>query len=185
MQQGDAPSIAHTGHAEALHAGGVRLYDRKSAMTCPANPPPPDGYRVWRQPVPKPLADWAVYLLRNELPRTNYGTMWGMSYTPPNGASEDVIARRDHHTWSHDRQGNLVTGLCIPGITLYAPVPMAALASYNPATDTIDTPDPNAAVFNELPIDWPMVALTAGAATATVLLFWWAIKAAGPKHRRA
>lgn len=138
--------------------------------------PPPDGYRVWRGSVPAELTNWAVSL-RDQIDRYNWGQTFGIWYTPPGGTAEYVIARKDPHPWSF-RNGQLVTG-CFQGVTLYAPIPTAALTSYNPAADTLDTPDPTAAVFDAGPTgpDWGLVALSAGAGAGVVMLFLWALKA--------
>lgn len=85
---------------------------------CPSDPPAPDGYRVWTGRVPTELSQWAVDLLRH-VNRYEYGTTWTMPF-----GGVTVLARKDHHTWTW-RGGKLVTGICIPGITLYTPLPPA------------------------------------------------------------
>ena len=147
-------------------------------MACPANPPPPDGFRIWRRPVPRPLTEFAIGI-RDQIAKYPLRTQFGTWY---NG--EYVVARVDSHSWTYVN-GQLVTGLCIKGVTLFEAVPTVALTSYNPVTDTLDTPDPNAAVFDAPPgPDWPLVALSAGAAAGVEALFLWALKAAGQAKRR-
>lgn len=128
--------------------------------------------------MPPELTNWAISL-RDQIVRYNWGQTFGMWYTPPGGAAEYVIARKDPHGWSY-RNGQLVTG-CFQGVTLYAPIPTAALTSYDPSQNNLDTPDPSAAVFDAGPAgpDWGLVALSAGAGAGVVLLFLWAMKAAG------
>ena len=95
------------------------------------NPPPPDGFRIWRGAVPDPLTQWAMGL-RDHVAGFSFGTTWGTTYN-----NEYVVARRDCHpyTW---KNGKLITGLHIKGITLYSQVPPVSAVSYNPATDTLD-----------------------------------------------
>ena len=67
---------------------------------------------MWTATVPASLEQWAISLLKG-ISAVAYGTTW------LNGTA---LARKDFHTWTH-RGGQLVTGICIPGITLYAPLP--------------------------------------------------------------
>ena len=124
-------------------------------MTCPGNPPPPDGYRVWRGSVPPELVQWAIDL-RDHIRSFPYGTVWTMSY-----GGQTVVARKDYHTWTY-KGGQLLQGICIPGITLYEPIPPAVGAS---------TPIGDPAMFGA-PDDngWWIAALAVGALAA------WAIK---------
>jgi hypothetical protein len=140
-------------------------------MTCASNPPPPIGFHIWRGPVPAPLVQWAVDL-RDHINKFPYGQVWTLDY---NGAT--VAARKDFHVWSY-RNGKLVTGLCIPGITLYAPKPAGVAATIQ--IDSLDVPDPSAAVFNSTDTtDWRLVAVSGAAIVATVGLFLLAIRGAG------
>src|SRR5262252_7712084 len=132
-------------------------------MACPGNPPPPDGYRVWVGPVPPSLTDWASDLLYHQSKGKPYFTTWIAQY---NG--EDVIARLDHHPWTH-RNGQLVWG-CFAGITLYRNGTQPAVGEPAP------TPDNVAMYTKDLPIDWGAVALSAGAGAAVVGLFWLFMK---------
>ena len=106
-------------------------------MTCPANPPPPAGYRVWRKTVPTPLTQWAMQL-RDNVHKYDFGQTWSMQY-----AGQTVMARLDHHGWTY-RNGQLVTGLCIKGITLYEPIP----AGVNAALDDVNSdPGPEVGAY--------------------------------------
>lgn len=135
-------------------------------MTCPSNPPAPAGYRVWRGSVPKELTDWAISI-RDRINTFPYGMTWNRDY---NGQS--VVARKDYHTWTH-RGGELVTGICIPGVTLYSPLPGAlGLSPIANTGDPLATPDDTMAIFDAANAssgpDWTVVAFT-GAALALVV----------------
>jgi hypothetical protein len=103
---------------------------------CASDPPAPAGYRVWTGRVPTELTQWAIDLLRT-VNRYDYGTTWTMPFQ-----GMTVLARKDHHTWTW-RGGQLVTGICIPGITLYTPAPAAAgdaaLSTYDVAKFSVET----------------------------------------------
>lgn len=109
--------------------------------TCPNNPAPPAGYAVWTKPVPQALSTWAVRLVRSaEFQGAPYWTTW--ETTAPDGGQ--VLARKDYHTWTHDSAGQLVTGVCISGVTLYMPLTDRAV----PPPGTIeDEPRPNAGLI--------------------------------------
>lgn len=114
---------------------------------CPGNPPPPDGYEIWRGPVPPELTQWAESILANirESPR---GTTWSTEYN-----DEIVLGRHDAHPWTY-RNGVLVTG-CFEGVTLYRPAGVLGVAS------TESSPEPPEKT------DWGLVVICA-AAIATV-----------------
>jgi hypothetical protein len=145
---------------------------------CPSNPPPRAGYAVWRGPVPKELTQWAM-MLRDHVAAFPYGQEWTMRWMGTN-----VVARKDFHRWTY-QGGQLVTGLCIPGITLYRPPPPAhgldAALVLDPATAV---PDPQLAVF-DVPLtpperpSWGLVAASVAAIGATAGLFWWGLYTAG------
>jgi hypothetical protein len=156
-------------------------------MTCPKNPPPPDGYAVWRnKAVPKPLVDWAVQLRDRWMPVHNFGDTTTLLYTDPvTGTAQVVLARKDYHTWTY-HNGRLITNLCIPGITLYQSLLTPALSGVGEtpleAAATFDEsiPDPTAARFSgDLGTDWGVVGATAAAAAAVVLAFWAGLHFAG------
>jgi hypothetical protein len=95
---------------------------------------------------------------------------------------QPVGAWKSHHTWTY-RNNVLVTGICIPGVSLVvrrAPGDSLAL-------EDTTTPDPNAAMFAadgpEI-ISWPLVLVTAGAIVAAGSLFALAIAGAGRAARR-
>jgi hypothetical protein len=163
--------------------------------TCPANPAPPEGYKIWRGPVPRPLSQWAVDQRDHwmQKPDTAYGDTVGIDYVDPaTGISSYVVARKDHHTWTY-KKGVLVTGICIPGITLYQPaLAMASLAGApaelaqrgvgDTAADTLDTPDPSVAAYTiEQGTNWGLVGISALAALGVVGAFWAGLRFAGSR----
>lgn len=146
-------------------------------MSCPTNPAPPGGWRIWRKPVPTPLTQWAMDL-RDHINAPAYGTTWTTTY---NG--EAVLARKDHHTWSNLRQPDgsikLVTGLCLPGITLYEAVPAGYVGTYQDGD--FSTPDESAAMYtaDDRATNWPLVLVSGVAILATAAAFVLALKLAG------
>jgi hypothetical protein len=170
-------------------------------MTCPGNPPPPPGYGIWKGAVPTPLTQWAMALRDNINNGFAYGTTWSIPY-----GDQVVIARKDHHTYTW-KKGILLTDICIPGITLYAPLTIASVppagtittppgtaaprtlgadetAIANPNAGPASTPDqvvpdPSLAVFSAAPTDWTLVVISAGAGAAVVGLFLLAMHHAG------
>lgn len=145
-------------------------------MSCPANPPAPAGFAVWRGPVPPPLSRWAVGLLKT-VNQHDFGYTW-QTTDPTTG--KPVVARLDRHTWHFDSSGKLLTGLCWKGVTLYASLPQGQVGA-STGDPLGGPPDPNAAVYGAPPAktDWKLVALSAGAGAAVVGLFWAAIHYAG------
>jgi hypothetical protein len=109
-------------------------------VSCPSNPPAPAGFRVWKGPVPAELTQWAMNL-RDTVAQFPYGQIWTMSYQ---GAQ--VAARKDYHTWTW-RNGALVTGICIPGITLYSALPTGQSVADPSPGDPLANPDGTEAVF--------------------------------------
>ena len=114
--------------------------------------------------------------LRDHVGAHPYGTTWTMSY-----GGQEVMARKDYHTWTY-KQGQLVQGICIPGITLYAPVTPTTGMSAVATTDDLSTPDPTAAAFGADDLqatNWRLVA-TSVVVTATIVgLFWLGLRSAG------
>ena len=91
------------------------------------------------------------------------------------------------HTWTW-RNGVLVTGLCISGVSVLTQVPAGAQGVGGTVADSLDTPDPTAAVYvvDEPPpgVNWPLVAVSGVAIVATVAAFVLAIKVAGRPRLR-
>jgi hypothetical protein len=149
------------------------------AESCTPNPAAPEGFQVWRaKAVPKELESWAIELRDRWMPTANYGDTTGIWYTPPDSTTQRMaIARKDHHTWTYHK-GKLVTGICIPGITLYESKLTPALAGVGDVGD--DTPDPTAARYSQdLGTDWGLVGWTVAATAAVVGAFLLGLRAAG------
>ena len=147
--------------------------------------------------MPRPLEQWAVELRDRWMPAAQYGDTTDIWYTnPTTGAQVNVLARKDYHTWTY-HQGRLVTGICIPGITLYESLLTPALAgapgvgdatSYDAGGggDSFDetVPDPTAARYSQdIGTDWGLVGWTAAAAAAVVVAFWAGLKLASAAAR--
>jgi hypothetical protein len=116
-------------------------------VSCPANPPAPAGYQVWKGDVPPELAQWAVQLLGG-VGAVPYWTVWTLPYS-----GGTVAARKDYHTWTW-RNGTLITGICIPGITLYKALPQGAITTAL-AGDPLANPDGTEAVFGQSTVTPP------------------------------
>jgi len=148
-------------------------------VTCPTNPPPPAGFVIWKGPVPAPLTQWAMDL-RDHISQYPRGTTWTIQY-----GGQTVMARSDSHSWTW-RNGVLVTGLCISGITLYRPASQQAGLNAADATDpALATPDPELALYSisatRAPeqTDWGLVLVCAAALATVSGGFVWGIRAAG------
>jgi len=135
----------------------------------------PIGWRVWRNAeVHTPLEQFAIDV-RDHVNRYPYGSI--AKTIVYNG--QMVGAFKSHHTWTY-RNGQLVTGLCIPGVSLIVQQPQGSVGATTP--DSLVTPDPTAAVYgsdDERSTSWPTVLVTAGATATTIALFLLALRAAG------
>jgi hypothetical protein len=148
-------------------------------MSCPSNPPAPTGYGVWLGRVPQPLTDWAISI-RDHIAAPPYGTTWSKDY-----GGQTVIARKDYHTWTN-RGGQLVTGICLPGVTLYSPRAKNGLVGVSdPSGDPLAMPDAAMAIYNAENADggiaWGPVVGSGLALLVVVGGFVAAIKYAGRK----
>ena len=104
------------------------------ATKCLANPPSPEGFKIWRGAAPDTaLVQWAVDLRDHWMMTAKYGDAQTLDYD-----GSIVLARKDHHTWTY-KKGVLVTGICIPGITLYKPL-SASIVGLSIGDDTLETP---------------------------------------------
>lgn len=148
---------------------------------CPTNPPPPAGYVIWKGPVPAPLTQWAMDL-RDRIRQSPRGYTWTIQY-----GDQPVVARHDVHSWTW-RNGVLVTGLCIEGITLYRERPQSGVNGLG-AVDVTDpataAPDPELALYSVSATqppertDWGLVTVCAAALATVAGGFVWGIQAAG------
>jgi hypothetical protein len=148
-------------------------------VNCPANPPAPLGFGVWKGPVPTVLTQWAMGLRDHINEGFEFGTTWTMPY---NG--QTVLARKDRHTFTW-KNGVLLTGICISGITLYSQLtgPQPAIVA---DVDPLANPDGTEAVWSSPPpehTDWKIVAETAGVIAAVILATWAAVHFAGRPGR--
>jgi hypothetical protein len=145
-------------------------------VSCPANPPPPAGYQILRGSVPLPLTQWAIDLLHH-VNRFPYGQTWSIDYS-----GRSILARKDCHSWTY-RGGQLVTGLSIPGITLYEPIPTTTGAGAVLAANDLTTPDPTAAVYSEEGggPNWGLVLASGSVAVGVFFLFRLALEYAGER----
>jgi hypothetical protein len=145
--------------------------------------PIPSGWRVWKGPVPPELVQFAI-AVRNKINEYQYGTI---AQTTTYGG-QTVGAFKSHHTWTY-RPTGLVTGICIPGISLVVQTgtsnsfglgqPSNSTPTSSPQGD-LSQPDPSLAVFGaEDGIDWPLVAASAIALASVVGLFFLGLKHAG------
>jgi hypothetical protein len=151
---------------------------------CPSNLPPPAGYVVWKGSVPQELTQWAI-ALRDRIASYPYGQQWTMTWGGTN-----VLARKDRHEWTYRRNpdgtATLLTGICIPGITLYKPSsPSSGLSAADVTDPALATPDPDLALYSASMTrppertDWGLVTVCAAALATVAGGFVWGIRAAG------
>ena len=112
-------------------------------MTCPAPESLPPGLRAWRGPVPKELVDFAIYV-RNHIAKYPYGGV-AENYV---FQGENVGAFVSHHTWTY-KGGRLVTGICIPGVSLVVAQssPLGTGIVVKSSGDDLSNPDPDIAAW--------------------------------------
>jgi hypothetical protein len=154
-------------------------------MSCPQEPLP-KGWKIWRGPVPTELVQLAVDVLGSINSFPYGGLARVVTYN-----DQTVGAFKSHHQWTY-RNGRLVTGICIPGVSLLIAMPNALAAplgaTSNVAGDSLQTPDPTAAVYSvDAPpetTDWKLVATTAVITVGVVGLFLYGIRTAGKASRQ-
>ncbi len=78
--------------------------------------------------------------LRDHVASFPYGQTWSMTYS-----DGTVVARKDHHTFTWRPGQGLVTGICIPGITLYSQ--SSSVGGAEDSGDPLATPDGTEAVY--------------------------------------
>ena len=140
-------------------------------MTCPQEPIPPN-WRVWRSPqVPADLVAVAKSI-RDHIHDYTRGAIVAQIVHQ----NETVGFFVSSHTWTY-KNGQLVTGICIPGVSLLIQ-DSPNLASALPP-DSLDQPDPNAAVWIAAPDpgpSWPLVVAGAVAIGVTITAFLYVLR---------
>ena len=145
-------------------------------MSCPQQSIPA-GWRVWRGAVPTPITQAAMDI-RDHVRSYQLGAIAKtMDY---NG--EQVAFFVSNHPWTY-RNGVLVTGICIWGVSVLTPIPAGAQQLGTPPDD-LANPDATAAVYGaddvpERGTNWPLVFATSAAIVATTAAFVLALKLAG------
>lgn len=147
-------------------------------MTCPQEPVPV-GWYVWRKTaVPLELQQFAMDV-RDHVRDYPYGSI--ARTIQYQGLT--VGAFVSHHTWTY-RGGQLVTGICIPGVSLVIQQQGTMLSMQ----DSLDTPDPTAAIYgaDDVPqpqgTNWTLVGVTAGAILTVATAFALALRHAGRRR---
>jgi hypothetical protein len=119
------------------------------------------GWRVWRGPVPPELVTFAV-AIRDKVRSYKLGTI----AETKTWRGQTVAAFCSSHTWTY-RNGMLVTGICIPGVSLLSPT--------DPNADKLDPglshPDPDAATWTAPGFDWVAAGLFVAAGALGCM--WW------------
>jgi hypothetical protein len=150
-------------------------------MSCPQESIPP-GWKVWRNAeVPTPIVQAAIDI-RDHVRQYSRGTV---ARTMVYGG-QTIALFVSSHTWTY-RNGVLVTGICIPGVSVLVQQAPGVGATAT-ESDSIATPDPTAAVYSaDVPpssTDWPIVAVCGALVGTVIAMFWGALKAAGKAKRR-
>jgi hypothetical protein len=94
----------------------------------------PEGWKLWLDPrVPPELTKFAMGV-RDRINQYAYGSI-AETVTLPDGRT--VGAHKSHHTWTYKKQPDgstkLVTGICIPGVSLVTRTTGAASMAGEPA----------------------------------------------------
>lgn len=149
-------------------------------MSCPQEPTPA-GWKVWQGPVPTELTQQAMDIRDHVRSYARGSFAKQMQY-----GGQTVGFWVSSHTWTW-RNGVLVTGLCIPGVSILV-LPVTGGAGATPPPD-LSTPDPTAAMYgaDDVPVqgtDWGLVAASAVAIVATATAFVLALKLAGRPRLR-
>ena len=145
-------------------------------MTACASEPIPAGWVPWKGPVPASIVQTAMSI-RDQVKKFTRGTIaQTMNY---NGQTVGFFV--SSHTWTW-KNGQLLTGLCIPGVSVMTQVPNGGTGGTPPPN--LNTPDPNLAMYGaDEPINWPLVLGSAAAGGVVVGLFFLALRNAGKARR--
>ena len=130
--------------------------------------PLPAGWKLWLDPkVPPELTKFAM-AVRDKINQYEYGKV-AETTTLPDGRI--VGAFKSAHTWTYKKQPDgttkLLTGICIPGISLVIAQPQAGTPAMSGEGGAFIAPHPNAVRFlaNEVTSKTPVgVAVTAAVA---------------------
>ena len=145
-------------------------------MSCPVEPIP-RGWKVWRQvEVPTPIVQAAI-AVRDHVRDYQRGTI---AQTMVYGG-QTIALWVSSHSWTY-RNGKLVTGICIGGVSVLVAVPAGTGGIGDAQSDSLDTPDPTAAIYTGMPPEqtsWPLVIVSGAAIVATVAAVMLALKLAG------
>lgn len=139
---------------------------------CPLGPIPANNWTLWIGAVPPQLTAFAVSSLKTESEHP-YGYEWTTTYD-----GQQVLAIKQHHTWTYNT-GKFVTGICIPGITLYRP---KKIGVQEVDTD-LSVPNADIAWFDAgqdylRPTSWKMVTECAIVILLLIALFYFGLKIA-------
>jgi hypothetical protein len=136
---------------------------------CPPGPVPANTWTVWLGPVPSQLTTFAISDLKTEADHP-YGYEWLTTYD-----GQQVMAIKQHHTWTYNG-GKLITGICIPGITLYRPKKVGLTEV---ETD-LNSPNQDIAWFDDgntlPPINTTLVTICGAAIITVIALFFLALR---------
>jgi hypothetical protein len=130
-------------------------------LACPQEPIPV-GWKVWRGPVPPELTTFAMEI-RDRIRSYARGTIAATKHW----RGQDVAAFVSSHSWTY-RQGTLVTGICIAGVSLLQPQPPGVGVTNDPG---LSVPDPDAATWTGPAFDWVDTLL--GVAIGALGVMWW------------
>jgi hypothetical protein len=127
----------------------------------------PSGWKMWIDPkVPTELTDFAKGI-RDKINKYDYGTV-AETKSLPDGRT--VGAFKSHHTWTNKKQPDgstqLVTGICIPGISLLVAQPQAGETAISGEGGEIIRPHPHAVRFlaEEAESGWRRIGVPVAAA---------------------
>ncbi len=114
----------------------------------------PVGWKMWIDPkVPADLTDFAKGI-RDKINKYEYGTV---AETKSLADGRTVGAYKSHHTWTNQKQPDgstkLVTGICIPGISLLVAQPQAGETAISGEGGEVIRPHPHAFRLLAYPVE--------------------------------
>ena len=144
-----------------------------SSNPCPPGPLPENIWTVWLGPVPTELTTFAVNDLKTQADHP-YGFEWNTIYD-----GQQVMAIKQHHTWTY-HGGKLITGICIPGITLYRQkkVGVTEVPTY------LGNPNQEIAWYDDgEPTDWTLIGSITIGWLALIVLFMYVLRRLKGKNK--